>query len=569
MINDCINKYNFWIKYATDEDVLASLKQMGGNEKEIEDAFYRDLEFGTAGLRGIMGAGTNRMNIYTIIQTARAMGEYLNSVSENVGGCNSEKKIVITYDSRINSLKFAQITACVFADLGIKAYITKGCKPTPYLSFMVRELKCDMGVNVTCSHNPKEYNGFKVYENQGCQIGEDIANAILNIKDKINPFEIKVGNFDDYLNSGKIEYVDLASEDKYLQMVLNESLCIEENDAKNSNLKVVYTALNGVGESFVTRILNRIGFDDIIYVKEQIQPNGYFETCPYPNPEKIEALKLALEYARNNDADLIIATDPDSDRMGAVVKDNKTQEYVHLSGNEVGFLLCDYILRTRKEQGTLKFEPIVIRSIVTNPLVDEIVKAYGGKVIECLTGFKNIGGEIRKLELKGEDNKIAFSYEESCGYLKGTFERDKDGVSACMLICELARKLKKDNKTLIDRLNEIKQTYGAYLSKTISIRFEGASGEKVKNQILANLHTLPPKQLGGQKVVKVIDFLTQKILDIPQADVIKLILNEDDEVLIRPSGTEPLIKCYITIKNGEREEKLNKILEDINKILSI
>lgn len=581
-------KFKEWESRVQDIEILQDLKNMQSDENLIVDAFYKDLEFGTAGLRGIMGAGTNRMNAYTIMQVTKAIADYLVKVRKV-----QNPKMVVTYDSRINSQKFAHITASILVENGVKCFITRECKPTPYLSFLVRSLGCDMGVNITSSHNPKEYNGYKVYEQFGCQIGEEIAGEISLIKNKINPFDLHYKEFDFYLSQRLIEFVGEEYEEKYLNAVLKESLCKKvlqsfacnenglnnckvnvesvekycENCGNNNDLKVVYTALNGVGEPFVTRILNKIGINNLIYVKEQKEPNGNFTTCPYPNPEKIEALALALDYANKNDADLIIATDPDSDRLGVMAKDGKTGKFEQISGNDVGLILCEYILSCLKEQGRLPKEFVVIRSIVTSPLVDEVVKVYGGKVVECLTGFKNIGGEIRKLEVVSKEKQVVFAYEESCGYLKGTYVRDKDGIVASMLMCELARKLKKHGKTVVDKLNEIKSIYGNYLNSTISVKFGGVSGEKRKNEILSELHKNPLTEIAGDKVVKVVDFLNQTEFDIPKADVLKLYLQSGDIVILRPSGTEPLIKCYITVKNAENPKKMEDVINYINSIL--
>ncbi|MGN1227744.1 MAG: phospho-sugar mutase [Christensenellales bacterium] len=555
MQNNYLDKFNFWLNNAKDEDVVSSLKQMQGDAVQIESAFYKELEFGTAGLRGIMGAGTNRLNVYTIIQTTKAIATYVNTLKEYGAS------VVITYDSRINSERFAKVASCVLASNGIKAYLTNGCKPTPYLSYLVKNLSCNMGINITSSHNPKEYNGYKVYEENGCQIGEEVASIISNIKNEINPFEEEFKDFECLLSGGLIEYVDEELENSYINAVYGESLL---KQVATNDLKVVYSALNGVGYSFVKRILEKIKQNNVILVSEQIEPNGNFTTCPYPNPEKIEAFSLALEYARGVNADLIFATDPDSDRLGVVVVQGN--DFIKLSGNEVGLLLCDFILRTLKAKGELPSEPILIKSIVTSPLVDNIVKAYGGKVIQCYTGFKNIGNEIIKLEQKALAKNIVFAYEESCGYLKGTYAKDKDGIVASMLICELASELKVQGKTLCDRLNEIKAIYGNYENETISIKFDGVLGEKKKNEILSKIHNCPPKQIAGENIVKVVDFLNKNEYNLPSADVVKWYLQSGDEILIRPSGTEPLIKCYITVKNAENQGKMKSIIDAFNNL---
>ena len=552
-----LEKYELWQKNVCEKDLKNELDEMKNDAKRIEDAFYKTLEFGTAGLRGVMGAGTNRMNLYIIKQTTTAISKYL---LLNGG----DKKVVVTYDSRINSEKFARLTASVFASNGIKVYITNGCKPTPYLSFLVRAFKANAGVNVTSSHNPKEYNGYKVYDEHGCQIDENVAEQISKIRENISPFEVKEKDFESLKNAGKIEFVNEENENEYLKAVLNERIF----DLKvNNGNKIVYTALNGVGAPFIKRVFNELGFSNVVYVEEQMEPNGNFTTCPYPNPELDDAISLALKYARENNADYVLANDPDSDRLSVAYRKKGEDGFKHLTGNEIGVLLTEFIFRNLKAQGKLPKKPVVVRSIVTTPWVDYIVKDFGGEVKETYTGFKNLCGEIRKLELDGEVNRAILAFEDACGYLKGSYVRDKDGVVAVMLFMELLSELKNSNITMEDRIEQIKSKYGAYESNLYSVRFEGVDGEKQKNQILKHLRETEIQMIGGQKVVKRIDFLNQKEYDLPKSNVLKFIFESGDDLIIRPSGTEPLLKCYVNIKGGGTD-RLDKISEDINYIFN-
>lgn len=556
MQSEFLKDYNKWIINVQDEELKNELQSMKNDMEKIQEAFYKNLEFGTAGIRGVMGAGTNRMNVYVIMQTTKAIAEFL---LQGAG----QKSVAITYDSRINSQKFAHITASVLASCGIKVYITKQCSPTPFLSFLVKFLSCNMGINITSSHNPKEYNGYKVYNEQGCQIDDDVAKKISDIKQGIDCFKVQYEPFESLVLSGQIEYISQEMEERYLNAVYNESL----QKKVDQNLKIVYTALNGVGEPFVTRILNRIGIKDIIYVEEQKHPNGNFTTCPSPNPEKIEAWNYALKYASENNADLLIATDPDSDRLSAIVKDGG--DYLHLTGNELGYILIDYILSSLKKQNKLPVKPVVIRSVVTSPLSDEIVKAYNGEIVQTYTGFKNLCGALRKFELQGRKDDVVLCYEESCGYLKGSYVRDKDGVCASMLICELACILKSEGKTIADKLREIKNKYGNYENETIIFRFDGIVNEQRKQNILREMHNKPLESIANDKVVKIVDFSIQNEYNLPKADVIKYILSSGDEVIVRPSGTEPLIKCYITVKNAQNTGKMNALKEYLGKLFAL
>ena len=550
-MNDYKKAYNLWLDKATDKIIQQSLHSM--TENDIKNAFSGDLSFGTAGLRGIMTAGTDRMNVYTVYKATEGLARYM-----QYHGMNT---CAVTYDSRLNSELFSKITAATLAAHGITVYITRECMPTPFLSFMVRRLSCDIGVNVTASHNPSAYNGYKVYDGTGCQLTDNAAMEVTGFIDRVDMFERPLPNFDCYVGD-KILYVNDEVERDYVNSVLSESL----NDA--NGLSVVYTPLNGAGHRIVPNVLQSLGVKDLHIVSEQSYPDGNFVTCPYPNPEKAEALTLAIKLARDKNADIVIANDPDSDRLGVAVKDNG--EFVQLSGNEVGVLLCDYTLACRKKNGTLPNNPVVVKTIVTTKMIDDIASDYGADVVNVLTGFKYIGDAINKLQDKSEQDRYVFGFEESCGYLKGTYVRDKDGVVAAMLIAECAAYCKKQGKNLRDRLRELYAKYGDYLLVTDSYRFEGVDGAAVKKQLLNELRSHPLKQIAGVEVVAYCDFLSQTIYDLPKADVMRFNCADGSQLIVRPSGTEPLIKCYMTAKGDKQTnaERIAKIREQLNKMFA-
>ena len=535
-MKDYLAKYNQWLTNVTDEVLLSELKAMSDSEKE--EAFSGELSFGTAGLRGIMTAGTARMNIYTVYRATEGLARYMNA--------HSLTSCAITYDSRNNSRLFSEITAATLASHGIKVYITSECMPTPYLSYMVRELGCDAGVNVTASHNPAEYNGYKVYDNQGCQLLDDDANEVTSFIESVKLFEKPLPKFTDYENK-LIEYTKSDLENKYIERVLQERL----SDQPISNLKVVYSPLNGAGYRIVPEVLSRVGLCNLDIVKQQATPNGDFPTCPYPNPELPKTLTLAKEIATAKGADIVIANDPDCDRLGVAMRNGT--EFQQLSGNEVGILLTDYILSRLSAQGKLPTQPILVKTIVTTIMVDAIGADYGAEVKDVLTGFKYIGNVIAGLEKLGQTERYLFGFEESCGYLKGSYVRDKDGVIASMLIAECAAFHKKSGISLLDRLQQLYSKYGYFFQKTESYRFEGLEGERIKNQLLANLRKSPVTKLGNSKVTETCDFLTQTAMDLPKADVLRYRSADGSQLIVRPSGTEPLIKCYITVKGDEKD----------------
>jgi len=545
-MEEYLKKYEQWCKSVTDKAVAESLKNMEGDEEAVKDAFYKDLEFGTGGLRGVMSAGTNRMNVYTVKRTSEGLARFL--LARGKSDC------VVTYDSRLNSKLFAETTAATLASFGIKVYITKECSPTPFLSYLVRYYRCGGGVNITASHNPCEYNGYKVYDESGCQLTDKAAQELTNIIEQTEWFACDAA-FSDYMSNG-ITYVEEEALESYVNCVLRESL----NNA--DGLDVTYTPLNGVGHKIVPYVLSQIGVKNISVVPEQSYPDGRFLTCPYPNPEKEEALSLAVKLAEEQHSDVVIATDPDSDRQGVAVRHGN--RYVQLSGNEVGVLLCDYVLSQRLSRCDLPQKPVIVKTIVTTNMIDALAEKYGAETHDVLTGFKYIGDVINKLEAKFEADRFVFGFEESCGYLKGTYARDKDGVVASMLFAECAAYYKKQGKTAVDRLEELYCELGKYFQKTVSYRFEGASGEERKTHLLSELRDNPPSHLGDSKVTDVCDFLNQTEYDLPKANVLRYRTESGGQLIIRPSGTEPLIKCYVTVRNDE--ETLDKIISQTDKM---
>lgn len=540
-MNDYKQIYKLWLDKAIDSNIQQSLRAM--SDEDIKNAFSQDLSFGTAGLRGIMTAGTDRMNVYTVYRATEGLAKYM--LSHNMTRC------IVTYDSRLNNVLFGQIVAATLASRNIQTYITRECMPTPFLSFAVRYLQCDMGVNITASHNPSSYNGYKVYDNNGCQLTDNAAMEVTEYIEQVDMFERPLPRFADY-EGKQIQYVSDEVEQAYVKEVLNQTI----NSAKG--LKVTYTPLNGAGHRIVPSVLRTMGVEQLSVVSEQSYPDGHFETCLYPNPEKAEALTLAVKLAEKENSDIVIATDPDADRLGVAVAENG--KLVQLSGNEVGVLLCDYILQNHVLKGTMPSNPIIVKTIVTSKMVDAIAANYGVKVVDVLTGFKYIGDVINKLEQKNEQDRYVFGFEESCGYLKGTYVRDKDGVIASALIAECAAYYKRQGKTLYARLAELYSQYGEYLLETTSFRFEGVDGAAVKNRLLAELRNNPLTEIAGVKVTAYCDFLSRTIYDLPKADVMRFNCADGSQLIVRPSGTEPLIKCYITTV-GDKQSNIKRLAE--------
>lgn len=548
--------YKLWRENAVDdEDLQRELKDMENNGDLISDCFYKNLEFGTGGLRGVIGAGTNRMNIYTVRRSTQGFADYINETF-------SSPSVAISYDSRIKSDVFAKAAAGVFAANGIKVYIYSELMPTPMLSFAVRELKCSAGVMVTASHNPSKYNGYKAYGSDGCQLSLDDSEKVIKKVNALDIFnDVKAMDFDKAVSDGMIEYIKNDVIDAFYENVLSQG--INTKLVADSGLKVVYTPLNGTGNKPVRHILDVIGIKDVVVVPEQENPDGRFTTCPYPNPEIREALELGLKLCNEVKPDLLLATDPDCDRVGIAVPDEKGG-YVLFSGNEVGAMLLDYICSQRTKLGTMPEAPITVKTIVTTDIVKKIAAKYGVEVIEVLTGFKFIGEQIGILEKKGEDDRYIFGYEESYGYLAGSYVRDKDAVVASMLICEMAAYYRTQGLTLIQARENMYKEYGVFVHSQHSFAFEGEAGMKKMTEIMSNLRNDSPKSISGLKVIGFDDYQESISKDyesgssapitLPKSNVLAFRLEGGAGIIIRPSGTEPKIKAYYTSIGTSQEE---------------
>ena len=546
-------QYHRWLDFPLEDPALKEeLLSIKDQDEEIFDRFYQELAFGTAGLRGVLGAGTNRMNIYTVRKATQGMADYLNEKYP-------QSSIAISYDSRINSRLFAEETARVMAANGITAYLYDQLMPTPALSFAVRDLKCQAGVMVTASHNPAKYNGYKAYGPDGCQMTDEAAGAVLEKIGRIDIFDgVKVADFAQALGQGKIQYIKQEVIDRYLDAV--ESQSIRKGICADSGMKVVYTPLNGAGNMCVRAILDRIDIRDVVPVKEQELPDGNFPTCPYPNPEIREALQKGLDLCETEKPDLLLATDPDCDRVGIAVP--HAGSYLLLTGNEVGVLLTDYIASSRIELGTMPQNPIVVKTIVTTSMIDRLAETYGFEVVNILTGFKYIGEQILRLEQKGEQDRYIFGFEESYGYLSGGYVRDKDAVDASMLICEMAAYYKKQGKTLADVLFGLYEKYGMHLNTQSSFTCEGASGMERMREIMEDLRKNAPDEICGKKVLWMSDYQAsvkksaagQQPIHLPRSNVVEYGLEGDNVIVVRPSGTEPKIKVYFMVKGQSRAE---------------
>ena len=538
--------YEEWCNKATeDSDIAAELKNIASDEGRIEDAFYRNLAFGTGGLRGVIGAGTNRMNIYTVAKASQGLADH---VRKNFDA--EDRKIAVSFDSRIKSDLFAKVSSGVFAANGIKVYIYRDLMPTPCLSYAVRSLGCAAGIMITASHNPSKYNGYKVYGADGCQITTEAAADILREIEKLDIFEdVRKVDFESALKNGDVEYISDNIYTDFVNEVLGQSL-IGPDDKIDKNVAVVYTPLNGTGLKPVIRTLSEAGYTNITLVEEQKAPDGNFPTCPYPNPEIKDAMALGMEYAKKNDADLLIATDPDCDRVGIAVK-NANNEYVLLTGNQTGCLLLDYICSMRKKNGTMPADAEIVKTIVTTDLGEQIARNYGVSTVNVLTGFKFIGEEIGRLEKKGKADSYIFGFEESYGYLSGSYVRDKDAVDGAFLICEMFAYYKTHGISLLDKLDEIYAKYGYCLNTLHPYEFEGSAGLEKMQGIMASMRKDMP-QIGGIKVDKINDYLDE-IDGLPKSDVIKFYLADNCSVVIRPSGTEPKMKVYISISAADEE----------------
>lgn len=553
--------YELWCRRATgDPDLVKELKEMKNDEAAVSDAFYKDLEFGTGGLRGVIGAGTNRMNIYTVGKATQGLAAYVNSVKEN-------GKVAIAYDSRIKSDTFARAAAGIFAANGIHVYIYSELMPTPMLSFAVRHFGCDAGVVVTASHNPSKYNGYKAYGPDGCQLGLEAADYVLSIMNSVDTFDgVKSMDFEEGVKSGIIEYIGQDVIDEYLAEVEKRRVCPELDLSK---LNVIYTPLHGSGNKPVRSILAKIGVSNVTVVPEQEKPDGSFPTAPYPNPEIRQAFECALKMADTINPDLLLATDPDCDRVGIAV--NVNGEYRLFSGNDVGALLMNYILDRRTENGTLPKNPIAVKTIVSTEICQKIADAYGCELINVLTGFKFIGEQIGILEEKGEEDRYVFGFEESYGYLAGSYVRDKDAVIASMLICEMTAYYKEQGATLADVLDNIYKRYGYYYCSQKSFTCEGQTGMAKIAGIMESLRSSSPAEIAGSAVIKINDYDrsvsidpktgAQTKLTLPQSNVISFFLADGSSLIVRPSGTEPKIKLYLSSVGATADAANNRRTE--------
>ena len=561
--------YRDWRSRSLPQDLQEELASIGGDPEGISDRFYRDLAFGTGGLRGVIGAGTNRMNIYTVGKASQGYAQYLlKKKKENLS-------VAIAYDSRIKSEEFARRAAEVFAANGIRAYIYPELMPTPALSFAIRCLGCDGGVVITASHNPAKYNGYKVYGPDGCQITTEAAREIQSCINALDLFaDVKAAEFDGAVADGRISYIGGEVVDAYIAAVSGERLC--GDGELDKHVSIIYTPLNGAGLKCVLRTLGENGFSNIHVVPEQEKPDGNFPTCPYPNPEIREAMELGIQYAKKNGSDLLLATDPDCDRVGIAVRDG--EEYVLLSANEVGLLLFEYICERRIALGRMPERPLLMKTIVTMDHVKAIADHYHVQVIDVLTGFKFIGEQIGLLEQRGELERYIFGFEESYGYLSGTFVRDKDGVNASLLICEMYAYYKAQGRGLLEVLNDLYDRYGYCLNTLYNFQFEGAAGFEKMQGIMDDFRQNSPAEAAGLRVVSVEDYQAQEkrftdgrrepIQGLPKSNVLKFWLEGGCSFVVRPSGTEPKLKIYLSVSGNGRERVRaleNRLAEELRK----
>lgn len=564
--------YNEWLKKAdADPDLKVELENIKGNDDEILDRFYRSLEFGTAGLRGVIGAGTNRMNVYTVGRATQGLADYLNDNYDS-------PSVAIGYDSRIKSDYFSRESAEILAANGIKVYIYDELEPTPCLSYAVRKLKASGGIIITASHNPAKYNGYKCYNSKGYQMTDDEAAQTYEYIKKVDYFtDIKKVDFDSALLDGKIEYIGEKLIESFLDEVQKQ--CLNPDIVRKADLKVIYTPLNGTGNKPVRKILDRIGVKNVYVVPEQEKPDGNFPTCPFPNPEIKQVFELGLEMNKKIGADILLATDPDCDRVGIAVPDD-SGKLVLMSGNEVGAMLLNYILSQKKEKGLLSDNSIAVKSFVSTDLAEVIAKKYNCKFKNLLTGFKYIGELVTNLEAEGRASDFVMGFEESYGYLAGTHARDKDAVVASMLICEMAAYYKTKNMNLVDVMESLYEEFGFYVNVVESYTFEGASGMEKMASIMDGLRTNAPSKIAGYDVVSVSDYEASKTvfangradekIELPKSNVLAYGLTDGNKLIVRPSGTEPKIKAYITAVGKSREEADSiaaKLIDDANEFM--
>ena len=563
VIHMYMEDYKRWLEADLEDPALTQeLKAIAGDEEQIKERFAVALKFGTAGLRGVLGAGSNRMNIYVVRQATQGLANWVKTQGGN-------QLVAISYDSRINSDVLAKTAACVLAANGIHVRIYDALMPVPALSFATRYYGANAGVMITASHNPAKYNGYKAYGPDGCQMTDDAAAVVYA---EIQKTDILTGakliSFEEGMSQGLIQYVGDDCKEALYDAIKSRS--VRPGLCKTAGLKLVYSPLNGSGLVPVTRVLHDIGIDDITIVPEQQYPDGNFPTCPYPNPEIFEALKLGLELAKSSGTDLMLATDPDADRVGIAIR-CPDGSYELVSGNEVGVLLLDYICQGRIEKGTMPKNPVAVKSIVSTPLADAVAAHYGVEMRNVLTGFKWIGDQIARLEADGEVDRFIFGFEESYGYLAGPYVRDKDAIIGSMLICEMAAYYRSIGSSIKERLEAIYAQYGRYLNKVDSFEFPGLSGMDKMASIMESLRTNPPKEIGGYAVTKVTDYKKPEETGLPAANVLIYALEGGATVVVRPSGTEPKIKTYFTTLGkdlAEAEAQKAKLAEALKPILA-
>ena len=538
---------NTWLANVTDEELLAELKAMqeAGDEDAITDAFFQDLAFGTAGLRGTIGAGTNRMNIYTVGRATQGFADYLNKAFEN-------PTVAIARDSRNKGELFVKTTAAILAANGVTSYVYPKISPVPTLSWATRYLKCSGGICMTASHNPAPYNGYKAYGPDGCQITSEAADAISAAMNACDPFkDIKTMDFDAAVEQGLVKWIDDEVLDAYYDAVSDKSVNnLTDEQIANAPLKLVYTPLNGTGLIPVTTVLNKVGITDITVVPEQRDPDGDFPTCPYPNPEIREAMQKGIDLCQEVKPDLLLATDPDADRVGVACADG--DDYTLLTGNEMGVLLLDYICKMRSERGEDLSNKVAVTTIVSSAMVDALAAEYGFELRRCLTGFKYIGDIITGLSDAGEVDRFIFGFEESYGYLSGDHVRDKDAVNASLLICQMAQEYKLAGKNLAQAMRDLYAKHGWWLNRTVSLSYPGADGAAKMADLMAGLRTNAPAELAGRKVEAVVDY-QGGVNGLPSANVVEFDVEGGNKVIVRPSGTEPKIKLYVFAKDASRE----------------
>ncbi len=558
-----LDEYKRWSQAQLEDPALTKeLAQIAGDDDQIKERFAVALKFGTAGLRGVLGVGTNRMNIYVVRQATQGLANWVKTQGGN-------QLVAISYDSRINSDVFAKEAAKVLAANGIKVRIYDALMPVPALSFATRYYGANAGIMITASHNPAKYNGYKAYGPDGCQMTDDAAAVVYAEIQKTDVLAgAKLVSFEEGLASGMIQYVEDACKEALYDAIKARS--VRPGLCKTAGLKLVYSPLNGSGLVPVTRVLRDIGITDITIVPEQQYPDGNFPTCPYPNPEIFEALRLGLELAKKSGADLMLATDPDADRVGIAIK-CPDGSYELVSGNEVGVLLLDYICKGRIENGTMPKNPVAVKSIVSTPLADAVAKSYGVEMRNVLTGFKWIGDQIARLEKAGEVDRFIFGFEESYGYLAGPYVRDKDAIIGSMLICEMAAYYRSIGSSIKERLEAIYAKFGRYLNKVDSFEFPGLSGMDKMAAIMDSLRKDPPAEIGGYKVTKVTDYEKSEETGLPAANVLIYALDGGATVVVRPSGTEPKIKTYFTTLGkdlAEAQAQKDKLAEALKPILA-